>query len=253
MNAPPEILAESASFWYIADRPVFDSLELRIASGEAVAICGPSGSGKSTLLKLMAGSLIPRKGAVELKLIDRRYSGPIGLVTQTYTNFDWLTVGDNLRWGAVAGGTPAHELDHVVSEALTWLRLVEHENDYPTRLSGGQRQRVAVGRALTARPGVLLLDEPFSALDPLMRVWLANTLFIDRPRDSTLVMVTHDVDEALRLADRVLVLSWQGHGPRLSDISLLPIGPAGGRNPAELEEIRTRILKMMSRGGIDGE
>jgi NitT/TauT family transport system ATP-binding protein len=176
------------------------ALDLRVARGELVALLGPSGCGKTTLLHLVAGMV--RADAGRVSVAGAPVTG-VGadrvLVFQDGALFPWLTVEGNIRFGAGARRVP---------ELIAALGLAGAEARYPKELSGGMRQRVALARALAVDPAVLLLDEPFGALDAMSRatlqdvleqVWLAD--------QKTVLLVTHSVEEAVRLADRVLVLS----------------------------------------------
>jgi sulfonate transport system ATP-binding protein len=186
---------------------------LRIEPGEIVAIVGGSGCGKTTLLRLAAGLESPSNGLVSID--DERIRAPhpaIGLVFQEPRLLPWLTVGGNITFGL--DGLGAAEKQRRLREALSRVGLAGYENRWPRELSGGQAQRVSILRALIAGPKVLLLDEPFSALDALTRANLhGHLLDLWHAYRPTLVMVTHDVDEAILLADRVVVM--QPHPGRL--------------------------------------
>jgi ABC-type nitrate/sulfonate/bicarbonate transport system ATPase subunit len=181
---------------------VIDGLDLAVARGDFVACVGPSGCGKSTLLALLGGHIGPTQGTIERRGRSRTIYQDGGL-------FPWLTVRQN-----IARGLPrefdAAATDHKVSEWLAITRLADLAHLYPHQLSGGMRQRVELARALAAETDILLLDEPFGALDyqtrMRMRRELAATL-AERPR--TVVFVTHDIEEAVQLGDRVIIL-----GPR---------------------------------------
>jgi sulfonate transport system ATP-binding protein len=182
-------------------------IELEIDSGEIVAIVGPSGSGKSTLLRMIAG-LEPRDGG-SISIAGRRVEGPrldCGMLFQEHRLFPWMSVADNVAFGV--GGLPAAERERSVAEHIALVGLNGFERAYPHQLSGGMAQRVAIARALAPRPRVLLLDEPFGALDALTRLRMQDELLriwsIER---TTLVLVTHDVEEAVYLGSRIVVLS----------------------------------------------
>ncbi|WP_288799205.1 ABC transporter ATP-binding protein [Arsenicicoccus cauae] len=177
-------------------------VDLDVEHGRQLALLGPSGAGKSTLLHLLAGELHPSAGAVHRPGTPR-----IGMVFQQARLMPWLTVRDNLALGhAYAANADVRDAP-LVDELLDLLGLTAHADAYPDQLSGGQAQRVALGRALAVRPDLLLLDEPFSALDPATRGelqgWLRRHL---TERGLSSVVVTHDIDEALVLADDVVVL-----------------------------------------------
>ncbi len=184
----------------IADKP---------GVGEIVVFLGPSGCGKSTILKAVAGLLPPTKGTV---LMDGTPVGPPGrdrgMVFQAYTSFAWLTVQQNVEYGLKLQGLPPKERRERAREVLQEVGLLEFAGRYPKDLSGGMKQRVAIARTLVNRPRVVLMDEPFGALDPQTR-WGMQGLLLDvsRAEDNTILFVTHDVSEAVYLADTVYVLS----------------------------------------------
>jgi len=180
--------------------PVLEDLSLSVQKGEFVVIVGPSGCGKSTLLNVLSGALPPSSGTVTA-------SGVLRTVYQQDGLFPWLSVRDNIALGLRSlpdGAAKTRELE----ELLALIRLAEFAGHFPHQLSGGMRQRVELARALAGRSDVLLLDEPFSALDYQTRLRLRRELarlLALRPR--TVVFVTHDIEEAAQLADRVLVLT----------------------------------------------
>ncbi len=182
------------------------ALDLHVAEGEILAIVGGSGCGKSTLLRLISGLDTATHGSVGLD--GTPVAGPreeIGMVFQEPRLMPWLRIEDNVAFGI--RHLPKAERQSRVAEALARVGLASHAKAWPRELSGGQAQRVALARALVGRPKVLLLDEPFSALDALTRADLQEHLLdlwaYDRP---TMILVTHDIEEALFLADRVVVM-----------------------------------------------
>ncbi|HZP79882.1 MAG TPA: ABC transporter ATP-binding protein [Pseudolabrys sp.] len=183
-----------------------DGVSLTVGPGEIVAIVGGSGCGKSTLLRAISGLDTPSQGRV---LLDGQpITAPhekIGIIFQEPRLLPWLTVADNVGFGL--DDLPRAERDERVGRAVTRVGLIEKANMWPRELSGGQAQRVAIARALVPRPEVLLLDEPFSALDAFTRADLQDHL-LDLWADAkpTLILVTHDVEEAIVLADRVMVM-----------------------------------------------
>ncbi|HEV7322851.1 MAG TPA: ABC transporter ATP-binding protein [Ensifer sp.] len=188
--------------------PVLDDINLNIAPGEFVALLGPSGCGKSTLLRLAAGLEKPSAGALLEDGVTIAQPDPTRLlVFQDATLFPWLTVWKNVAAGLDARGVLAHE-KHRVDQLLRLVRLEEFAGAYPHQLSGGMAQRVAIARALVNDPRLLLLDEPFGKLDSLTRLKMQTELLsLWKDRGFTALLVTHDVEEALLLAERVIVLS----------------------------------------------
>lgn len=211
---------------------VLTDIDLQLREGEFVCLLGASGCGKSTLLNLLAGFEQPTRGEVLLdgKTISR--PGPErGVVFQQPTLFPWLSVLDNITFGPRMAGTPPAIY---LAEARRYLRLVglqEFERHLPWQLSGGMRQRAALARAWLTNPDILLMDEPFGALDAQTRLTMQELLTsVWRATGTTILFVTHDVDEALFLADRVLVM---GSRPgRIREAIQIPFA-----RPREVEEI----------------
>jgi len=186
----------------------FDILH-RAGVGELVVFLGPSGCGKSTLLKTIAGLLVPTAGEVLV------HGEPVlgvgrdrGMVFQAYTSFGWLTVRGNVEYGLRLRGVAAADRRAQADKYLQAVGLTDFADHYPRELSGGMKQRVAIARTLINRPHVVLMDEPFGALDPQTR-WGMQGLLLDvtQTEDHTIVFVTHDVSEAVYLADTVYVVS----------------------------------------------
>ncbi|GLR52701.1 sulfate/molybdate ABC transporter ATP-binding protein [Shinella yambaruensis] len=196
--------------------PALNDVSLDIRSGELIALLGPSGSGKTTLLRLIAGLEQPTLGKIYFGAEDASHrtvqERHVGFVFQHYALFRHMTVADNIAFGLTVrprGERPDKaEIRRRVGELLEMVQLSGLEKRYPNQLSGGQRQRVALARAMAIEPKVLLLDEPFGALDAKVRKELRRWLreFHDRTGHTT-VFVTHDQEEALELADRVVVMS----------------------------------------------
>lgn len=175
-------------------------LDLTVERGEFLAIVGPSGSGKTTLLNLLAGHDLPTEGRVER-------TGELRAIYQQGGLFPWLTVRENIRMGLHAVSDAASQ-QRQMADLLTLIGLTEFGGHYPHQLSGGMQQRVELARALAGRTDILLMDEPFSALDYLTRLRMRQELTrLLREHPCTVVFVTHDVEEAVQLADRVLVLT----------------------------------------------
>ena len=182
---------------------------LTIPDNDFVTIIGPSGCGKSTLLRLIAGLDQPTTGRILLNGIPVSEPGPDrGMVFQSYTLFPWLTVADNIAFGLREKGTPAHRRTAIVREWLVRIDLVSFEHHYPKQLSGGMQQRTAIARALANDPAILLLDEPFGALDNQTRALMQELLLDIWERErKTVLFVTHDIEEAIFLASRVVVMT----------------------------------------------
>jgi sulfate/thiosulfate transport system ATP-binding protein len=188
-----------------------DNISFKVETGELVAILGPSGSGKSTLLRMIAGLEVPDSGEIHLTGKESTMDSPrdrnVGFVFQHYALFKHLTVRQNIAFGLEVRKIPKDEIQVRVSELVELVQLKGLEDRYPSQVSGGQRQRVAVARALAARPKVLLLDEPFGALDAKvredLRKWILN--LHEHTRVTTL-FVTHDQHEALEIAHKIIVM-----------------------------------------------
>jgi sulfate transport system ATP-binding protein len=189
-----------------------DGVSLRVARGELVALLGPSGCGKTTLLRVLAGLETPDKGKVLFDGVDVTHtpaaSRNVGLVFQHYALFEHMTVFENVAFGLRVRRAPRAHVDERVRELLTRVRLEGFAGRLPSQLSGGQRQRIALARALAAEPRVLLLDEPFGALDARvrqeLRAWLRR---LHAETGVTTVLVTHDREDAFEVADRVAVMN----------------------------------------------
>lgn len=185
-----------------------DKISFQVYRREFMCVLGPSGCGKSTLIRIIAGLDTPTSGEVLLDGDPVEGPGPDrGMVFQSYTLFPWLTVKKNVMFGLKMAGKGSTVAE---SEAREWISLVglsKFENSYPHQLSGGMKQRVAIARALANRPRILLMDEPFGALDAQTRAQMqAYLLEIWKNVDVTILFITHDLDEAVYLSDRILVL-----------------------------------------------
>ncbi|MGB5093605.1 MAG: ABC transporter ATP-binding protein [Parvibaculum sp.] len=198
-------------------------INFRTHRREFLCIVGPSGCGKSTLIRILAGLETSSEGQVLLQ--NKPVTGPgrdRGMVFQGYTLFPWLTVKRNVMFGLEVNNTGAVESER---QALQWLQLIGLEkfaNAYPSQLSGGMKQRVAIARALANQPRILLMDEPFGALDAQTRARMqAHLLEIWRKIDITIIFITHDLDEAIYLADRVLVL--KAHPGEVQELIEVPV------------------------------
>lgn len=205
-----ELRIDNISYHY-GNFPAVDQVSFEVHEGELVTLLGPSGSGKSTILRLIAGLLKPSTGRVEIGGRDATHLPPqrrhVGFVFQQYALFRHMTVFDNVAFGLRVRKWPRQAITDRVTELLRLVQLQGEEHKRPAQLSGGQRQRVALARALAPRPRVLLLDEPFGAVDAKVRLELRE--WLRRLHDEfhvTSVFVTHDQEEALELSDRLVVL-----------------------------------------------
>jgi NitT/TauT family transport system ATP-binding protein len=189
---------------------VIDNVSMDLSAGEFAVYLGPSGCGKTTLMRIVGG--LETANAGEVFLAGRKVTGPDrkkGMVFQAYTSFPWLTVLDNIRFGTKyrddIGGA---EKDEIARHYLELVGLQEFADFYVNRISGGMRQRVAIARTLAAGPDILLMDEPFGALDAQTREFLQYQLLeISRVEKKAVIFVTHDVEEAVFLADRIFMFS----------------------------------------------
>jgi NitT/TauT family transport system ATP-binding protein len=193
-------------------RCVLSGIDLVAGAGQFICIVGPSGCGKSTLLKAIAGFVALRSGSIKIR--GEEVSGPgsdRGMVFQEFVLFPWLTVAENILFGdRVSKGTYKEREANVV-HYLSLVGLTEFKDYHPSQLSGGMKQRVALARAWANQPAVLLMDEPFGALDARTRQELQDTLLQIFEKERTLCFfVTHDTEEAVYLADRIVIMSSQG-------------------------------------------
>lgn len=186
-----------------------ETTSIDIKAGEFVCILGPSGCGKSTLMNAIAGYVEPTTGKVTVDDVTVKGPGPDrGMVFQQYSLLPWKTVYENVAFGPKMAGATRTEAGSVANTFLGLVGLKKFGNRYPAELSGGMQQRVGIARALANYPSVLLMDEPFGALDAQTRLMMQESLLdIWRQFGTTVVFVTHDVDEAVFLADRVLIMS----------------------------------------------
>lgn len=225
-----------------------DSLDLGIAPGEFVCVLGPSGCGKSTLLSAIAGHVAATHGeiAVDGLAVDRPHPER-GLVFQQHTLFPWKSVIDNVAFGLKMKGVSAAERRREAAGLLALVGLAGFESHYPAQLSGGMQQRVEIARVLINRPRILLMDEPFGALDAQTRRMM-QTLLLDiwSKIRTTVVFVTHDIDEALFLGDRIVMLS-QRPARLVADIAVALARPRSDDSTTEpaFIDIKRRCLALL--------
>jgi NitT/TauT family transport system ATP-binding protein len=209
-SAAPKIVARDLTRSFAARGEVVEAmgpLDLEIADGEFLCIVGPSGCGKSTFLRIVAGLVAPSSGTVDISTHAETRS-PTAVVFQDYSIYPWKRVLDNVRFGLDLHGVPKKEGNAVAREYLSRLGLADRADAYPAELSGGMKQRVAIARALAVEPEILLMDEPFAALDAQMRHVLQDELLSLWQADRrTVVFITHSLEEAILLGDRVVVMS----------------------------------------------
>jgi NitT/TauT family transport system ATP-binding protein len=224
--------------------------------GEFRVLLGPSGCGKSTVLRLIAGLDRPDTG--EVIVHGKPVTHPDrdrGMVFQKYTSFPWLTVEENVGYGLKISGVPKTEREQTVARLIDEVGLRGFEKSYPDTLSGGMQQRVAIARTLALRPEVILMDEPFGALDAQTRADMQELLLrIWYEAASTILFVTHDVDEALYLADRIYVLCARP-GTIIEDV---PVPFGRPREPsmkqrAEFHELQQHVLASLRRAPGQGQ
>ncbi|TWB64295.1 ABC transporter ATP-binding protein [Nitrospirillum amazonense] len=233
---------------------VLRDFNLSVAAGEFIAIVGASGVGKSTLLRVVAGLVPPNSGTVaHARNGASKGRRPYGLVFQDARLLPWRTVRANVAFGLEGLGLPRAERRRRAEEALALVGLADKAGRWPHQLSGGQRQRVAIARALAVDPDLLMMDEPFGALDAITRQTLQDELLdLWRRTSKTILFVTHDIDEAVYLADRVILLAGSPATVRSED----RIGTARPRarddNAARAlaTRIRDRLSDLMDGGGI---
>ncbi len=212
MDEPTKLQIQDLSKVYRSDgREVvaIDEINLAIRNKEFATILGPSGCGKSTLLRIVAGLMKPTRGMVRLD--GTAISGPgrdRGMVFQSYTLFPWLTVMENIQFGLGLSGVAKVEQEQIAKAFVEKVGLRGFEEAYPRALSGGMKQRVAIARALANNPAILLLDEPFGALDAQTRSLMQELLTqVWEDLHKTILFVTHDVEEAIFLSDRVFIMT----------------------------------------------
>jgi NitT/TauT family transport system ATP-binding protein len=213
MSAPAQILVDRVHHMYRPPRGrevlALDQVSLSVASREFVALLGPSGCGKSTLLYLIGGFLPVESGTISVD--GKRVQGPgpdRGIVFQHFALFPWKTVRGNILYGLERQGMPKEEREQRALDFIKLVGLAGFEDSYPSQLSGGMKQRAAIARTLAFDPSILLMDEPFGALDAQTRGLMQGELLrIWQRTPKTVIFVTHDVQEAVYLAERVAVMS----------------------------------------------
>ena len=234
-----------------AVQPVLTGVALCLERGEFAAIVGASGAGKSTLLRVVAGLAAPARGAVRRNVATARDRRAIAMVFQEARLMPWRTVYDNVGLGLEGLDLPEAARHQRITDALALVGLGELAGRWPRQLSGGQRQRVGIARALAVSPEVLLMDEPFSAVDAITRQALQDELLrIWNATGTTILFVTHDIEVAAYLADRVLLLG--GTPAKISETYVVPTARPRSRGDAELSGIVHRVKADLSDLLLDG-
>src|SRR6201997_1584799 len=230
---------------------VLDGIELKLVEGQIVGLLGRTGSGKSTLLRSIAGLMPASSGTITY--LGQPVLGPapgIAMVFQSFALFPWLTVLENVQLGLEALGLPEAEIRKRALAAIALIGLDGYESAYPRELSGGMRQRVGFARALVVHPNILLMDEPFSALDVLTAETL-RTDFLDlwaegRMPIKGVILVTHNIEEAVLMCDRILVFG-SNPGRILSEIKVSLPQPRNRLDPAFREIVERLYVEMTAR------
>ena len=243
-NMKPTLVAEKVSLIYGAkDSAVtaIESISLDVKEGEFVTIVGPSGCGKSSFLSMVAG-FVPVSSGI-LTLDGDPISGPgsdRGVVFQEHALFPWMSVQDNISFGPRMNNVPRAEIKERVDELLELIGLTRFRNSWPKELSGGMKQRVAIARALANRPKMLLMDEPFAALDAQTRRFLQDELLrIWQNTKTTILFITHGIDESVLLADRVVGMT--ARPGRIKTIIPIPLDRPRDENTPEFVKVRKQV------------
>jgi NitT/TauT family transport system ATP-binding protein len=236
-----------------------DDVSLTVANkpgaGELAVMLGPSGCGKSTVLKAICGLLQPDAGLIQIDGAPVGGTGrDRGMVFQSYTSFAWLTVRQNVEYGLKLQGVPSEERKKRALEIIGQVGLKDFADAYPKQLSGGMKQRVAIARTLVNQPKMILMDEPFGALDPQTR-WGMQTLILDvlKKQDNTVLFVTHDLSEAVFLADVIFVLS---HRPakvlHRIEVPYFAERDAAVKQSSEFKRVENHLLELLHSLHVQG-
>lgn len=250
--SPLVVRATNMSFAY-GTTPILQGLNFEARRGEFICIVGPSGTGKSTLLQCLAGLRLPTEGSIEFE--GTTVTGPpanLAVVFQDYSRslMPWLTTADNIMLPLRSAKVPAAQRRERAQKALAEVGLEGAGDKYPWELSGGMQQRVAIARALAYQPTVVIMDEPFASVDAQTRADLEDlTLQVKNHLGITVILVTHDIDEAVYLADRVLVLS--GKPASVAEVIEVDLGTDRDqittKERPEFAELRSRVYRLIKR------
>ena len=243
-----ELVAEHVGLDYTRDsnRTVaLADFTVRITESEFVTVVGPSGCGKSTFLNLVAGFLQPTRGTLLLNGAPIAKPGADrGVVFQEHALFPWMTVERNIAYGPRVNGINGAEVQRIVADSLDMIGLQRFARSYPKELSGGMKQRVAIARALATRPSMLLMDEPFAALDAQTRRFLQGELVrIWQRTRTTILFITHSIDEAILLSDRIVVMT--ARPGTVKDVIRIELPRPRDENQPEFLEYRRRISQLL--------
>jgi NitT/TauT family transport system ATP-binding protein len=256
---PPAVSLAGVDVRFNAGRPdevhALDGITLDVSAGEFVSLIGPSGCGKSTLLRVVADLQLPTAGTVAVNGVgahEARLARGYGFVFQSATLFDWRTVHDNVRLPLEVMGVSRRERDRRARAMLELVGLSSFAGHRPWQLSGGMQQRVSIARALSFRPALLLMDEPFGALDEMTRERMqTEVLRIWRETGTTVVFVTHSIPEAVFLSTRVVVMSPRpGRIADVVDVGLPPVRDDDTREDGAFYDLVTRVRESLRR--LDG-
>ena len=234
-------------------------IDFDLRQGECFSVVGPSGCGKSTLLELMIGLTHPSKGQIrfEGRPVDGSCPEGIGVVFQEDASFPWLSVRDNIAFGLRRMKLDRAEQDRRIEKALTMMGLADFHDVYPSQLSGGMRQRVCIARTLVTEPRLILLDEPFGALDQQTRLLMGDeVLSLWRKTGATIFLITHALDEAVMLSDRIGVMSSrpgrlidivETHWPRERDSTIVEDNRFGQITARLWRSLRSESMKAIGK------
>lgn len=235
------------------DVQAMKDVNINVMENEFVSIVGPSGCGKSTLLRMIGGLDTATSGKIVIQ--DREIIGPgagRGMVFQSYTLFPWMTVGDNIKFGLKLRKMPADQQEEILNKYLKIIKLEKFRDSYPRELSGGMKQRVAIARALANSPEVLLMDEPFSALDPQtkadMQLLMRQIWQEEKP---TVIFVTHDIEEAVFLSSKIYVLTQRPGTVKAEVPVLLPYDrDLSLKDTDEFIELRRKVNQLIEHESL---
>ena len=235
------------------DVQAMKDVNINVMENEFVSIVGPSGCGKSTLLRMIGGLDTATSGKIVIQ--DRDIIGPgadRGMVFQSYTLFPWMTVGDNIKFGLKLRKMPADQQEEILNKYLKIIKLEKFRDSYPRELSGGMKQRVAIARALANSPEVLLMDEPFSALDPQtkadMQLLMRQIWQEEKP---TVIFVTHDIEEAVFLSSKIYVLTQRPGTVKAEVPVLLPYNrDLSLKDTDEFIELRRKVNQLIEHESL---